>query len=168
MNTELANKITDALAQDLTKFKFSERHNNITDNIVGVVKKPKNPIRIGLGLGGHGISAVVTVPNSIVDQSGMKNFFQTIRNDINSKFVGAAAYKSAHSFIVLVCSHKLYTNCMGIASELKDKSGLHKNIIQGVILIDAETKDISGDYTRPAQNKREYDTVLSAATRALR
>ena len=52
--------------------------------------------------------------------------------------------------------------------DLKDRTGLHMNIVKGVILVDAETRAVTGDYTRPAQHKREYDAVLSATTRALK
>lgn len=166
MDKELAKRIVDAVAQDLSQFKFGERHDNVTDNIVGIVKKSWNPLRRVFG--GHGISEVVVVPESVTDRPGLKAFFQDIRKEINSRFVGFAAYKSSHSFIVLLCPHSLFTTCSGIASELKDRSGLHMNIIQGVILVDAETKDVTGDYTRPAQHKREYEAVLAAVTSAFK
>jgi hypothetical protein len=80
--------------------------------------------------------------------------------------VGFAAYKSSYSFVVLVCPHQLFESCPGVASQLKDRTGLHTNIIQGVILVDGETGAVTGDYTRPAQHKGEYDAVLSAVQRA--
>lgn len=166
MNEELATRIVEAVAQDLSQYKFGERHDNVTGNIVGIIKKSWNPLRRVLG--GHGISAVVVVPESLSDRAGLNAFFHDIRKEINSRFVGFAAYKSSHSFIVLLCPHSLFTACSGIASELKDRSGLHMNIIQGVILVDGETKEVTGDYTRPTQHKREYEAVLSATSRAVK
>lgn len=165
MRKELARKIVDGIAQALSQFDFSERHDQVTDTIVGVVKKPWSGLcRL---LGGHGISAVVVVPESVTECSGLKAFFGGVRREINARYVGFAAYKSSHSFIVLVCPHALFTACSGIASRLKDRTGLHVNIIQGVILVDGETGEVSGDYTRPAQYKREYEAVLSATKRAV-
>ena len=166
MSKQLAKQITDAVAQELSQYKFGERHDDVTENIVGIVKKSWNPLRRVFG--GHGIAAVVAVPDTITDGAKLKAFFQDIRREINSRFVGFAAYKSSHSFIVLVCPHNLFTSSSGIASELKDRSGLHMNIIQGVILADSETKEVTGDYTRPAQHKREYEAVLSATSRAVK
>jgi hypothetical protein len=166
MSKQLATRIVDALAQDLSQFKFDERHDNVTGNIVGLVKKSWSPLRRVFG--GHGITAVILITESVTDRAGLKAFFQDIRRDINTRFVGFAAYKSSHSFIVLVCPHSLFMACSGIASELKDRSGLHMNIIQGVILVDDETKEVIGDYTRPALHKREYEAVLSATSRAVK
>lgn len=39
MDKELAKTIVDSVAQDLSQFKFNERHDNLTSNIVGLVKK---------------------------------------------------------------------------------------------------------------------------------
>jgi len=165
MDTVLAKAIVDAIAQDLSQFKFCERYDDVTDNIVGIVKKARKPLNRLFG--GHGIVAVAVVPESVTSRAALKEFFQETRNGINSRFVGSAAYKSAHSFVVLLCPHTLFLACSGIASELKDRSGLHTNIIQGVVLVDADTRDVTGDYTRPAQNKREYNAVLSAVSRAV-
>jgi len=166
MNKQLAKQITDTVAQDLSQYKFGERYDDVTENIVGIVKKSWNPLRRVFG--GHGIAAVVAVPDTVTDGAKLKAFFQEVRKDINSKFVGFAAYKSSYSFIVLVCSHNLFTSSSAVPSELKDRSGLHMNIIQGVILVDSETKEVTGDYTRPAQHKHEYEAVLSATIKAVK
>jgi hypothetical protein len=166
MSRQLAKQVTDAVAQDLSQYKFGERHDDVTEDIVGIVKKSWNPLRRVFG--GHGIAAVIAVPNTTTDRGKLKAFVHDIRKEINSRFVGCAAYKSSHSFIVLVCPHSLFTSSSAIASELKDRSGLHMNIIQGVILVDSETKEVTGDYTRPTQHKREYEAVLSATTRAVK
>ena len=166
MDNELAKKIVDSVAGELSQFKFRERHENVTSNIVGVVKKSWNPLHRVFG--GHGISAVVVVPESVTDRAGLKAFFQDVRKEINSRLVGFAAYKSSHSFIVLVCPHNLFKACSDVTSELKDRTGLHMNIIQGVILVDSETREVTGDYTRPAQHKREYEAVLSATNKAVK
>jgi hypothetical protein len=166
MSKQLAKQITDAVAQDLSQYEFGERHDDVSEHVVGIVKKSWNPLRRVFG--GHGIAAVVAVPATTTDRAKLKTFFECIRREINSRFVGFAAFKSSHSFIVLVCPHDLFTSTSGIASEFKDRSGLHMNIIQGVILVDSETKEVTGDYTRPAQHKREYEAVLSAASRAVK
>lgn len=164
MNNGMAENIVDAVAQELSQFGFDQRHANVTDDIAGLVKKPPNFLqRI---FGGHGMAAVVVVPESVTGREELKVFFRKMRKDLNSRFVGFAAYKSAHSFIVLLCSGNLFATCSDMASKLKDRTGLHKNIIQGVILVDTETREVTGDYTRPAQHKREYEAVLSAATSA--
>ena len=152
------------MAQELSRFQFGERHDDVTSDIVGVVKKPWRPwCRV---FEGHGISVVVAVPESVSDRTAMKAFFHRVRQEINSRFVGFAAYRSSYSFVVLVCPHGLFTDCSGVASELKDRTGLHMNIVQGVILVDAETREVTGDHTRPAAHKREYEAVLSAASEA--
>jgi len=166
MNEELATKILDAVAQSLSPYKFSERYDKVTVNMIGVVKKPWNPLCRAFG--GHGMAVVVVVPESVTDRAGLKKLFEDVRREINSRFVGFAAYKSSHSFIVLLCPHSLFAVCSGIASELKDRSGLHMNIIQGAILVDCENREVTGDYTRPAQHKREYEAVLSATSRAVK
>ena len=162
---KLSKHITDAVAQNMSQYKFCERHDDVTENITGIVKKSWHLLRRVFG--GHGIVAVIIVPESITDRESLKSFFVDIRREINSKFVGFAAYKSSHSFVVLVCPHNLFTSSSMIASELKDRTGLHMNIIKGVILVDSQTKEITGDYTRPGQHKREYDAVLSAASTAV-
>lgn len=166
MDTELARKILDAVAREVSQFSFGERHNDVTGEIAGVVKKSWNPLRRVFG--GHGIVAVVVVPESVADRVQLKSFFQGVRKEINSRFVGVAAYKSSHSFIVLLCPHSLFTGCSGVASELKDRTGLHMNIVQGVILVDAETREVTGEYTRPSQHKREYEAVLAATSTAVK
>ena len=166
MDNELAKEVVESVARELAQFNFGERHNNVTSNIAGVVKKSWNPLRRVFG--GHGIAAVVIVPESVTDLVGLKAFFHDVRNEVNSRFVGFAAYKSSYSFIVLLCPHSLLTACSGVASELKDRSGLHMNIIQGVIVVDAETREVAGDYTRPARHKREYEDVLGAVTSAVK
>jgi hypothetical protein len=165
MSKQLAKQISDAVAHELSQYKFTERHNEVTENVVGIVKTSWSPLRRFFG--GHGIAAVVAVPETIADAATLKVFHQGIRRKINSSFVGYGAYKSSYSFIVFVCPHSLFTVCSGIASELKDKSGLHMNIIQGVILVNSKTKEVAGDYTRPAQHKREYEAVLSATHKAV-
>jgi hypothetical protein len=164
MSEDLAKRILAAVAQDLSELQFGERHDDVTDSVAGVVKKPWNPWRRVFG--GHGIAAVAVVPESIGDCVELKTFFGMVRREINDRYVGFAAYKSSHSFIVLVCPHRLFEACYDIASRLKDRTGLHTNIIQGVILVDEETWTVTGDYTRPAQHKGEYDAVLSATRRA--
>jgi hypothetical protein len=166
MDNEVAKKIVESVAQEMAQFNFGERHNNVTSNIAGVVKKSWNPLRHVFG--GHGIAAVVVVPESVTDRVGLKAFFQGVRKEINSRFVGVAAYKSTHSFIVLLCPHNLFAACSGVASELKDRTGLHINIIQGVILVDSDTREVTGDYTRPSQHKCEYEAVLAATSRAVK
>jgi len=165
MSKDLAKRIVDALAHDLSELTFGERHDDVSDCIAGVIKKPWNEWRRVFG--GHGITAVAVVPKSVGDCAGLKTFFGMVRREINDRYVGFAAYKSSYSFVVLVCPHHLFEACPGIASQLKDRTGLHTNIIQGVILVDAETGAVTGDYTRPAQHKDEYDAVLSATQRAV-
>jgi hypothetical protein len=164
MSQDLAKRIVDALAHDLSEAKFGERHDDVTSTVAGVVKKPWNGWRRVFG--GHGIVAVAAVPGSVADCAGLRTLFGKVRREINDRFVGFAAYKSSYSFVVLVCPHHLFDACPGIASQLKDRTGLHSNIIQGVILVDAETGAVTGDYTRPAQHKGEYDAVVSATRRA--
>ncbi len=166
MHEEIAKKIFDLIAQEMSRLSFGERYDNVSLEIVGVIKKSWNPFRRVLG--GHGISVVVIVPALVTNRERLKTFFESVRKEINSRFVGFAAYKSSYSFIILICAHDLFTECSGMASRLKDKTGLHKNIVQGVILVDAETREVRGDYTRPSQHKREYDTVLSSTTRAVK
>lgn len=160
MSKQIAKQITDAVAENLSPYKFCERHEDVTENVVGIVKKSWNLLRRVFG--GHGIVAVVIVPETITDRERLKAFFGDIRREINSRFVGFAAYKSSHSFVVLICPHDLFISFSEVTSELKDKTGLHMNIIQGVVLVDSKTMEVTGDYTRPAQYKREYDAVLSA------
>ena len=160
MSKDLAKRIVDALAHDLSELKFDERHDDVSDRIAGVIKKPWNGWRRVFG--GHGIAAVAVVPESVGDCTALKAFFSMVRREINERYVGFAAYKSSYSFVVLVCAHHLFEACPGIPSRLKDRTGLHTNIIQGVILVDAETGAVTTDYTRPAQHKDEYDAVLSA------
>lgn len=164
MDKELARRIVDAVAQALSKFEFGERYDDVTSTVVGVIKKPWNLWRRVFG--SHGIVAVAVVPWSVADCAALRTFFGEVRRAINGEFVGFAAYKSSHSFVVLVCPHYVFEACHGIASQLKDRTGFHTNIIQGVILVDAETGAVAGDYTRPAQHKGEYDAVLSATRRA--
>lgn len=160
MSKDLAKRIVDALTHDLSELTFGERYDDVTGSVVGVVKKPWNGWRRVFG--GHGLAAVAVVPESVGDCAGLKTFFGMVRREINDRYVGFAAYKSSYSFVVLVCPHHLFEACPGIASQLKDRTGLHTNIIQGVILVDGETGAVTGDYTRPAQHKDEYDAVLSA------
>jgi hypothetical protein len=164
MDKELARRIVDAVAQDLSELSFHEQYDDVTSTVVGVVKKPWNVWRRVFG--SHGIVVVALVPESVGDCPGLKAFFGEVRKEINGRFVGFAAYKSSHSFVVLVCPHHLFEACHGIASQLKDRTGFHTNIIQGVILVDSEIEAVTGDYTRPAQHKGEYDAVLSATRRA--
>ena len=118
--------------------------------------------------GGHGIAAVVAVPDTTTDRGQLKALFQDIRRAINSRFVGFAAYKSSHSFIVLVMPTQRIHVLFGdrLRTE-RQEWGFNMNIIQGVILVDTETREVVGDYTRPAQHKREYEAVLAAATNAI-
>ncbi|MES9991052.1 MAG: hypothetical protein ABW098_03825 [Candidatus Thiodiazotropha sp.] len=161
MSKQLSQSITAKLEQNLSQYKFSERYDEVTENIVGIVKKPWKPLQRVFG--GHGIAAVITVPETITERESLKAFFKHMRKEITSKYVGYAAYKSSHSFVVLVCPHELFTTASGIASELKDRTGLHMNIIQGVVLVDSQTREVASDYTRPLQYKGEYNAVLSAA-----
>jgi len=69
--------------------------------------------------------------------------------------------------VVLVCPHGLFVACARIASQLKDRSSFHTNIVQAVILVDSETREVLGDYSRPVQYRREVKTVLSAARRSV-
>lgn len=165
MSEDLAGRIVDAVADGLSELKFDERHDDVSDRIAGVIKKPWNGWRRVFG--GHGIAAVAVVPESVGDCTGLKTFFSMVRREINERYVGFAAYKSSYSFVVLVCAHHLFEACPGIPSRLKDRTGLHTNIIQGVILVDAETGAVTADYTRPAQHKDEYDAVVSATERAV-
>lgn len=165
MNKDLARRIVAGIAQDLSELSFGERHEDVTDRIAGVVKKPWNGWRRVFG--GHGIVAVAVVPESVGGCTGLKTFFSLVRREINDRYVGFAAYKSSYSFVVLVCPHHLFEACTGIASRLKDRTGLHTNIVQGVILVDAETGAVTGDYTRPAQHKDEYDAVVAATQRTV-
>jgi len=166
MDNEVVKKIVESVAREMAQFNFSERHNDIASSIAGVVKKSWNPLRRIFG--GHGIAAVVVVPESVTDRVGLKVFFQGVRKEINSRFVGVAAYKSSYSFIVLLCPHNLFAACPEVASELKDRTGLHMNIIQGVILVNSDTREVTGDYTRPSLHKREYEAVLAATSRAVK
>jgi hypothetical protein len=160
LRENLARRIVDAVAHDLSEFQFDERHDDVSDSIAGVVKKPWNGWRRVFG--GHGIAVVAVVPESVADCAGLNTFFGELRREVNDRFVGFAAYKSSYSFIVLVCPHRLFEACAGISSQLKDRTGLHTNIVQGVILVDSENGAVTGDYTRPAQHKGEYDAVVSA------
>jgi hypothetical protein len=166
MSKQLSKLITDAVAQNLLQYKFCERHDDTTENIAGIVKTSWNMSRRVFG--GHGIVAIILVPETVTDSQRLKTFFRDIRREVNSEFVGFAAYKSSHSFVVLVCPHDLFTSCFGIASKLKDKTGLHMNIVQGVILVDSQTGEVEADYTRPAQHKDEYNAVLSAVSDSLK
>lgn len=163
---ELATKITDALAQDLSKYKFRERHDNVTNNVVGVVKKVWSPLFLASGK--HGLSAVAVIPESVTDTPRLQAFFATTRKDINTEFVSAAAYKSSYTFLVLICANQLYSTFTSYVSELVDKTQTHTNVFQGVFLVDATTKEVTSAHTRPAYNKREYEAVLSAIDKASR
>ena len=70
-----------------------------------------------------------------------------------------------HSFLILICQHDLFEKSRGIENKLKDKTGLHLNLIQGVLLIDSETFDVISDYTRPAQHKAEFMSILETVTK---
>ena len=166
MDKNLPKKIVDRVAQALSQFKFNERRDAVTSDIVAVVKKPSNLLRILFR--GLGICAVVVVPESVTDRMGLKAFIDDVRRDISSRFVRIAAYRNTYLFIVLVCRHDLFAACPGVAAALIDKTGLHTTLIQGVILVDSATREVTGDYTWIPQHKREFEALLSATSRAVK
>ena len=165
---DLASGIFASVADAMGSFGFSQRHTDVQGEarLAGVVGKAWNPFRRIFG--GHGLVAVAAIPEDIPSPDRLVAFFSAVRKTMNAQFVGFAAYKSTHSFVVLLCPHALFPSVREMPSKLKDRSGLHLNIIQGVILVDAETREVVGDYTRPAQHKREYEAVLSATTQAIK
>ncbi len=165
MDTEVAKKIVESVAQEMAQFKYNEQHNNVSDSIAGIIKKSWTPLRRAFG--GHGIVAVVVVPEFVTNRIGLKAFFEDLRKEIDSRFVGLAAKRSSYSFIVLICPHKLFMACAGEAPELTDKTGLHVNIIKAIILVDSKTLQVTGDYCHPLWHKREYEAVFAAASRAV-
>lgn len=165
MDNEVAKKIVESVAQEMTQFKYDERHNNISNSIAGIIKKSWTPLRRAFG--GHGMVVVVVVPDFVTNRIGLKVFFEGLRKEIDSRFVGLAAKRSSYSFIVLICPHKLFVACAGEAPELTDKTGLHANIITAIILVDSKTLRVTGDYSHPLFHKREYEAVFAAASRAI-
>lgn len=165
MDNEVAKKVVESVAHELAQFKYAEQHNNISNSIAGIVKKSWTPLRRVFG--GHGMVVVVVVPEFVTNRIGLKAFFEDLRKEIDSRFVGLAAKKSSYSFVVLLCPHKLFKACAGDAPELIDKTGFHVNIVKAIVLIDSKTLKITGEYSQPLFHKREYEAVLAAASRAL-
>ena len=166
LNKQLAISITNVLENELSQFSFNERHDNVTNNLVGIVKKKWNPLKRLSG--DHGITAIISVPKTITSPNELKTFFKGIKSEIGSRFVPFGSYKSTYSFFVLICPHNLFISSPGIATKLKDKTGLKMNIIKGVILVDEETKDVTGSYSSFSLDKNKYDTILSATKRAIK
>ncbi len=51
--------------------------------------------------------------------------------------------------------------------KLIDKSGWHSILIQGMILVDSATWEVSGDYTWIPQHKREFNALVLATKNAV-
>jgi len=165
MASDLAQGILDLVARELSLYDFRERYDKVGPDIAGVVKTPWKPLcRL---FGGHGIVAVVTVPASVTGPESLRALVRDVRLELNSSFVGVGAYKSTYSFLVLLCPQNLLAASPGVASSLKDRTGLHRNIIQGVILVDLETREVTGDYSWPARHWRIYELVTRATMRAV-
>lgn len=165
---EKYSELFDSLKKTLSRHNFTESVKEFEDEnqIVGITKTHFTLLN-GL-FGGRGLCALVRVPNEIKEQNGLISFFAEVRKWLNSKFVSFPWFKSMHSFLILVCQHDLFEKSRGIENRLKDKTGLHMNLIQGVILIDSETFDVISDYTRPAQHKVEFMSILETVTKWLK
>jgi len=153
-------QLRERLEANLRPFGFDEVHNNLSADIQIVVKTPFTLLN-GL-FGGRGLVVVAQVPETIQDAAMLAGFARRVRRSVNEKFLSFPYYKSMHTFLVLLCPHSLFSSAAGAESRLKDRTGLHLNLVQGVVVVDSETSTFRSDYTRPAQHKREFDAVIRA------
>ncbi len=108
--------------------------------IVAIINKRFTALN-GL-FGGRGLVAVAVVPERILDAGGLRDFVRGVRRTINREYVSFPFHKSMHSFMVLFCPHSLFSATPGVESSLKDRTGLHFNLVQGVVCIDRQTGDV--------------------------
>jgi len=155
--------LIDLIAEKLRFHKFTEIHKNIEEEvtIAGVIIRPQNILR-AFFTGGYGLCIVVEVPEEVRNSNELNEFYVRVRKVINRKYARFPWFKCMYSFMVLLFPHALFETSRGIVKSLKDRSGAHMNIIQGVAIIDKETFEIASDYTWIPQHKKHFQSLLDA------
>jgi hypothetical protein len=92
------------------------------------------------------VCAVVQAPSDVTDIEQVKALLARVRDSVAGQ-APPAGWKDRGTYVVLLCSHALYEALSGREGGLIDRTGLHKNILLGICLLDMEALESSGAST---------------------
>ncbi len=93
------------------------------------------------------VCVVHEIPASVTNAAMLTDLFNQIRRQLFVQYARFPYWKELGTFLVLLCSHEQYEQLAIHAGKLKDRSGLHGNVMLGTILIDGENFQSSADTT---------------------
>jgi|GEM_PF-5195057 len=82
--------------------------------------------------------AIFEIPDSVGTASEGREIFRRIREAVSRGTGDKQLWKGIGTYAVWLCGHELYQALKGHLSKLKDRTGLHSNVMLGTILIDRE------------------------------
>ncbi len=84
------------------------------------------------------ICAVYEIPTDIDNAAQLTAVFTQIRDQLSARYARLHWWKELGTYAVLLCSHEQYKQLAVHIGQLKDRSGLHDNLMLGTVLIDQE------------------------------
>ena len=154
-------KIFTILQDKLKIFNISESCEELAGETTGIAVL-HNRFTILNALFGRRLCAIVDVPGDITTEESLRNLCSAVRQSINKHFVGIAFYRNVHTFIVFICSQKLFEKAEKMAKDLVDRTVLHSTILEGIIFVDRDNCNIISHCRALAHGKRLFRGIISS------
>lgn len=93
------------------------------------------------------VCAVLEAPQSLSTVDECRDLIQRLREGLAVQFARFPYFKELGTYVVLLCSQSVYQDLSQHLSAFYDRTGLHMNVILGLVLVDRDGFRISADAT---------------------
>jgi len=137
-NQNLKSDLLDILTENLLTgnnsiLKFIDFDESIETgiNVQRIYKtKRKNGVRT--------LCVVIDLPSGISDANDLSLFFNKIRSSLTKKYAKFPFWKELGTFSIILCNNSDYEKLKNEIDKLKDKWGLHMNVMLGTFLVNID------------------------------
>jgi hypothetical protein len=84
------------------------------------------------------LCGVFTLPEGLDHPRQAKQFFEATRKSFTKRYVQFPYWKELGTYLVWICESDIFEAMEGGMTQLKDKTGLHMNVMLGTVLVDRQ------------------------------
>ena len=134
--------LIDSLRDNLTQYGYTEPAEALSiEDVEGVVLATPRRWTVRY------VCGVFALPDSYHTPERAKNLFDSIRRSLTERYARIPYWKELGTYLVWICRGELLDGMQAKMAELQDKTGFHRNVMLGTVLVDREKLVASAECT---------------------
>jgi len=150
--------LVDSVRDSLAQYQYTEPCDILSiEGVEGVVLATRRRLTVRY------LCGVFCLPEGFDTVGQAKTLFGAIRNGFTKRYARFPYWKELGTYLVWICSSGLFDDAQGRMGHFKDKTGLHMNVMLGMVLVDREKFTTSTDCTWGLAYSGKHFRAIGAA-----